>query len=170
MAAIIFISIGVIASFFCAIVDGIIASEFIVSNRTHLQPGWGGWEGSNQTDQTGWSQCLASRDGKMFGWLNVWTGMKTLVSQVAHTKNLREVYIFLLNLMYQDNILQLVFTVTILHIYLVFLVIFSLRRIRQSSGFRGLAQLQIPDSVCKEWKEKVALRLDSWFILFCHEV
>ncbi len=31
MAAIIFISIGVIASFFCAIVDGIIASEFIVS-------------------------------------------------------------------------------------------------------------------------------------------
>lgn len=30
-AAIIFISIGVIASFFCAIVDGIIASEFIVS-------------------------------------------------------------------------------------------------------------------------------------------
>lgn len=33
MAAIIFISIGVIASFFCAIVDGIIASEFIVSNQ-----------------------------------------------------------------------------------------------------------------------------------------
>lgn len=31
LAAIIFISIGVIASFFCAIVDGIIASEFIVS-------------------------------------------------------------------------------------------------------------------------------------------
>uniref|UniRef100_A0A3Q3WZ00 Transmembrane protein 255B n=1 Tax=Mola mola TaxID=94237 RepID=A0A3Q3WZ00_MOLML len=31
MAAIIFISIGVIASFFCAIMDGIIASEFIVS-------------------------------------------------------------------------------------------------------------------------------------------
>lgn len=31
VAAIIFISIGVIASFFCAIVDGIIASEFIVS-------------------------------------------------------------------------------------------------------------------------------------------
>ncbi|CAB1441179.1 unnamed protein product [Pleuronectes platessa] len=30
VAAIIFISIGVIASFFCAIVDGIIASEFIV--------------------------------------------------------------------------------------------------------------------------------------------
>uniref|UniRef100_A0A3Q3DQV4 Transmembrane protein 255B n=1 Tax=Hippocampus comes TaxID=109280 RepID=A0A3Q3DQV4_HIPCM len=29
MAAIIFVSIGVIASFFCAIVDGIIASEFI---------------------------------------------------------------------------------------------------------------------------------------------
>lgn len=55
MAAIIFISIGVIASFFCAIVDGIIASEFIVSNRTHLHgcakkekkkwethAGWGG--------------------------------------------------------------------------------------------------------------------------------
>lgn len=31
VAAIIFISIGVIASFFCAIVDGIIAAEFIVS-------------------------------------------------------------------------------------------------------------------------------------------
>ncbi|KAM7424329.1 hypothetical protein PAMA_000596 [Pampus argenteus] len=34
MAAIIFISIGVIASFFCAIVDGIIASEFIVTCRS----------------------------------------------------------------------------------------------------------------------------------------
>lgn len=33
MAAIIFVSIGVIASFFCAIVDGIIASEFIVSRK-----------------------------------------------------------------------------------------------------------------------------------------
>lgn len=31
VASIIFISIGVIASFFCAIVDGVIASEFIVS-------------------------------------------------------------------------------------------------------------------------------------------
>ncbi|KAM7405980.1 hypothetical protein PAMP_000387 [Pampus punctatissimus] len=35
MAAIIFISIGVIASFFCAIVDGIIASEFIDIRPLH---------------------------------------------------------------------------------------------------------------------------------------
>uniref|UniRef100_A0A3P9APY9 Transmembrane protein 255B n=1 Tax=Esox lucius TaxID=8010 RepID=A0A3P9APY9_ESOLU len=35
IAAIIFISLGVIASFFCAIVDGIIASEFIVSTNKH---------------------------------------------------------------------------------------------------------------------------------------
>lgn len=185
MAAIIFISIGVIASFFCAIVDGIIASEFIVSNRTHLH-------GCTKIKQMGnrnqgWGRIQSDRPDRLISvsGLQRWKHVQLIrfvnqnenscVTSGSHTKTCLVTFKVFVTKNHKSESWYPLFIFlpacwTILHIYLGFLVISWLRRILQSSGFRGQSQLQIPESVCMEWTESVAFRLDSWFILFCHEV
>lgn len=81
-AAIVFISIGVIAAFFCAIVDGIIASEFIVSEPCFYIPALSPDTQSHKV----WSNLQRSVEASQ-GWHRLISQIENFVDAIGANQN-----------------------------------------------------------------------------------